>query len=448
LTLKTTERHDRAPLDREDGARTGVEGQRSPTRRAVERLGMLRPLAIRDFALLWAGMTVSLFGDGIFLVAIAWQVYELSNVPTALSVVGVAWTVPMVILLVFGGVVADRFERRRVMIVSDVVRFAAIGAVGVLALAGELTLPILLGLVAVYGAGEALFAPAFGALVPDIVPGDLLVQANSIDMFVRTLASRLAGPALGGLLIAGVGTGGAFLIDAGTFAVSAACLFGLSARPVPKRDESTSAFADIRDGFRFVRSRTWLWGTLLASAVSLFAYYGPWEVLVPYIVKNTLEGDAGDLGLVFGAGGLGAVLAAVVMGSRRIPRRHMTFIYVAWAIEVGIMVIYGVATELWHAMAAAFVAGSASTAGMVVWATLMQQRVPRHLLGRVTSLDWTISIGLIPVSLAVTGPLADAIGVRATLVGAGVLAAVFTIAFLFLPGMRDAEREETVEGLA
>jgi hypothetical protein len=412
----------------------------------VERLGMLRPLAIRDFALLWTGMTVSLCGDGIFFVAIAWQVYELSNAPTALSVVGIAWTLPMVAFLLVGGVVSDRFDRRRVMIVSDLVRFAAVGSIGGLGVAGELNLPILLGLVAVYGAGEALFAPAFGAIVPDLVPQQLLVQANSIDMFVRTLMSRMAGPALGGLAIGWLGTGGAFLLDASSFAVSAVCLALITARPAPPRSDGSSALSEVAEGFRFVRSHTWLWGTLLAAAVSLLAFYGPWEVLVPYIVKNLLGGSATDLGIVFAAGGLGAILAAIAMAQRRLPRRHITFMYLTWTVSSGAVAIYGVATELWHAMAAAFVAGAAATAGTVVWMTFMQRRVPRHLLGRVTSLDWFVSIGLIPVSYALTGPMAEAVGVRETMVAAGLIGAVVTVAFLFLPGMRDSEREDPPRG--
>jgi MFS family permease len=415
----------------------------TPRSGLVERLGMLRPLAIRDFALLWTGMTVSLFGDGIFFVAIAWQVYELSNAPTALSVVGIAWTLPMVAFLLIGGVVSDRFDRRRVMIVSDVFRFLAVGAIGVLGLTGDLSLPILLGLVAVYGAADALFPPAFGAIVPDIVPAHLLLEANSIDMFVRTLMSRMVGPAIGGLAIGWLSVGGAFLLDAGSFAVSAVCFALMTARPVPVRAEGSSAFQELAEGFRFVRSRVWIWGTLLAAAVSLLAFYGPYEVLVPYIVKNLIGGSASDLGLVFAAGGLGAILAALLMGQRQLPRRHMTFMYLTWTAAAGAEAIYGFATALWHAMLAAFIAGSLSTAGLIVWMTLMQRRVPRHLLGRVTSLDWFVSIGLIPVSYALTGPIAEAVGVRETMIGAGVLGAVLTLAFLFLPGMRDSERDES-----
>ena len=198
---------------------------------------------------------------------------------------------------------------------------------------------------------------------------------------------------------------------------------------------------EVAEGFRFVRSQKWLWGTLLAAAVSLLAFWGPWEVLVPYIVKNELGGNAGDLGLVFASGGLGAILAAIVMGHRKIPRRHITFMYLAWTASSGAVMVYGLAASLWQAMAAAFFSGALSTAGMVVWMTLMQTRVPRELLGRVTSLDWMVSIGLIPVSLALTGPIADAVGARETLIGAGALSGVIIVGFLFLlPGLRDDER--------
>jgi Transmembrane secretion effector len=384
-------------------------------------------------------MTVSLLGDGIYFVTIAWQVYDLSDAPTALSVVGVAWTVPQVVFLLLGGVVSDRLDRRRVMVAADVVRGVAIAAIGALSVAGALELWHVIALVAVYGAGEALFVPAFGAIVPDLVPEHLLVQANSLDMLVRPLTARLLGPIVAGVAIAAVGPGGAFLLDAGTFAVSAAAILAIRARPLPVREPS-SALRDVAEGFRFVRAHTWLWGTLVAAAVTLLCFYGPWGVLVPYLVRNTLAGSAGDLGLVFAAGGLGAVGAAIVMGQRRLPRRRITFMYAAWTVSAASIAGYGVAAELWHAMAAAFASGALSTAGMIVWMTLLQTRVPRELLGRVSSFDWFVSIGLIPISFALTGPIAEWVGVRETLVGAGLLSGAITLAFLFLPGMRDEER--------
>lgn len=389
-------------------------------------------------------MTVSLLGDGIYFVTIAWQVYDLSNAPTALSVVGVAWTAPQIAFLLLGGIVSDRFDRRKVMIVADVVRGLAIAAIGAFSVAGALELWHLFLLVAIYGAGEALFVPAFSAIVPDLVPEHLLVEANSLDMLVRPLTARLLGPVLGGVAIAALGPGGAFLFDAGTFVVSALAIAAVRARPLPRRG-GASALRDVAEGFRFVRAHTWLGGTLLAAAVALLFHFGPWQVLVPYLVRNLLDGSAGDLGLVLGAGGLGAIGAALVTGQRRLPRRQITFMYAVWAISGATVAAYGVATALWQAMLAAFLSGGLSTAGTIVWLTLVQTRVPRELLGRVSSFDWLVSIGLVPVSFALTGPIAEAVGVRETLVGAGILSAVITLAFLFLPGMRDPEREHRAD---
>ena len=407
----------------------------------VGGLRILRPLGIRDFALLWTGMTVSLLGDGIYFVAIAWQVYELSNAPTALSIVGLAWTLPLVVFVLMGGVISDRFDRRRVMIIADVLRGVSILVIGLLAVSGQLELWHLVVLVAFYGAGEALFMPSFTAIVPDIVPRDLLVEANSLDIFVRTMTARMAGPAIGGVAIAAFGTGGAFLLDAASFGVSAVALLAMSSRPLVAREPS-SVLADLAEGFRFVRSQTWLWGTLVAAAIALLCFFGPWEVLVPYVVKNELGGSALDLGLVFGAGGLGAVLSSLVMAQRSLPHKQITFMYAAWTVSSFAIVGYGVAAEIWQAMLAALFAGGLGNAGMIVWMTLLQTRVPATLLGRVSSLDWFVSVALIPVSFALTGPVAEAVGARETLVGAGVLAGVITLAFLFLPGMRDLERDQ------
>src|SRR6476646_1894061 len=176
---------------------------------------ILRPLGIRDFALLWAGMTVSFLGDGLYMVAIAWQVYAISNVPTALALVGVAWMVPQVLLLLVGGAVSDRFERRRVLMVSDAIRGSAIAAIGILSVTGSLQLWHVIALVAVYGAGGALFTPAFTGIIRDVVPRELLLEANSLGQFVRPLCVRLVGPAVGGVVVHSLGTGSAFLADAG-----------------------------------------------------------------------------------------------------------------------------------------------------------------------------------------------------------------------------------------
>ena len=404
------------------------------------RVRLLAPLRHRDFRLLWSGMCVSLLGDGIFLVAMAWQVYTLSNAPTALASVGIAMTVPTIACLLLGGVVSDRFDRRRVILATDVVRGVAVGAIALLAFAGSLQLWHMLLLVALYGVGTGFFAPAFDAIVPDLLPASELAQANSLDQFVRPLAFRLAGPALGGALVAGVGAGSAFALDSLSFFGSAVALLAMRARPAAVDPTPSSVAADLRGGFDYVRRHVWLWGTFAAAAIAYLCFMGPTEVLLPYVVKNSLHGSAADLGLVLAAGGIGSVACALAMGQGGLPRREITFIYLVWTVATVAVAGYGMATAVWQLMLVSVAFNALETAGTIVWATVKQREVPASLLGRVSSLDWLISIGLLPVSLALTGPLSGAIGARSTLIGAGLVGGAVTLAALYLPGMRAVER--------
>jgi len=414
-----------------------------PERGRLGAIGILRPLSIRDFAFLWTGEAVSLIGDGIYTLAVAWQVYTLSNTPTALAMVGLAWTLPQVLLVLTSGTLSDRLDRRRLMIAGDVIRLIAISTVGVLSLKGELTIPLMVGLVAVYGVGQALFGPAFSAIIPSIVPPDLLVEANSLGQFVRPIAMTLIGPLLGGLLVGSVGAGWAFIADGVTFAFSALMILLMRVRrPEREPGEGSSLWAETKEGIRYVRRQTWLWVAMVAALVSLFCAWGPWETLVPFVVKNDLHGSALDLGLVFGAGGVASVLAAVVMGQiGALPRKAVTVLYVSWAIGMFMTAGFGVVQTIWQAMAVAFVAEGSISVLVIVWFTLVQRLVPSELLGRVFSLDWMISIGGVPLSFAVVGPLAGAIGVRTTLLWAGVLGGAIALAAMFIPGARDPERD-------
>ena len=187
---------------------------------------------------------------------------------------------------------------------SDAIRGSAIAAIGVLSVTGSLELWHMIVLVAVYGAGGAIFAPAFTGIVRDVVPRELLLEANSLDQFVRPLCVRLIGPALGGVIIGLAGAGAAFLADAGTFAFSATAFLLMHTRSHPDAGRGSSIRRDIVEGIAYVRSQTWLWATLAASTLSLLFFLGPVYVLMPYVVKNSLDGGAEGLGLVFAAGGV------------------------------------------------------------------------------------------------------------------------------------------------
>jgi MFS family permease len=400
---------------------------------------LLAPLRHRNFRVLWAGMAVSLVGDGIFLVATAWESYALWNAPAALSIVGIAMTVPTVLFLLLGGVVSDRYDRRLVMIAADVLRAAAVGALASLVLAGEVRFWELAALVAAYGVGTAFFTPAFEAIVPELVPSHDLPSANALDQFVRPIAFRLVGPVAGGALVA-ASAGIAFAVDAASFAVSVAAVVVIPRRVAATVDAPLSTGAALKEGLRFVRGRVWIWGTLVSAAIAYLVFLGPAEVLLPFVVKNTLHASAGTLGLVLAAGGLGAVGAAALMARRGHPRRDVTVMYATWTVATLAIAGYGLATAAWQLMLACLVFNALEAAGTIVWATIKQRNVPISMLGRVSSLDWLISIGLLPISFALTAPIADAIGARATLVGAALIGAAVTLGAYFLPGMREIER--------
>jgi MFS family permease len=417
-------------------------------------------LANRDFRLLFTGRCVSLLGDGAFLVAVAWQAYTLSDAPTALSLIGIAMTMPLIALLLAGGVVSDRHNRRRVMLIADAVRAVLLVAMGALALSGMLQLWHMMAIVAVYGAAQAFFDPASDAIVPELLPGWQLGEANALEQLVRPLALRLAGPAVGGVLVGAIGPGAAFLADGATFVVSAGALWAMSTRAqpaaargggggagTPQRTEARppgrtdvraahAATRELREGWSYVRRNVWLWGTFASAGIAYLLFMGPAEVLLPFMVKHVLRGSGLQLGLVLGAGGLGSVACALAMTRSGLPRRGMTFIYAVWALATVAVAGYGLANAMWQLMVASLAFNLLETAGTIVWATMKQRHVPGELLGRVSSLDWLISIGLLPLSLALTGPVSAALGVRTTLVAAGVLGAAATLGGLLLPGMR------------
>jgi DHA3 family tetracycline resistance protein-like MFS transporter len=309
----------------------------------------------------------------------------------------------------------------------------------VLTLTGALALWHVLVVVVLYGSGQAFYAPAFDALVPDLLPETELGQANALDQVVRPIALRMAGPALGGVLTGAFGAGPAFALDAVTFGASAAALLSLAPLPARPRPPAASVVGDLREGVRFLRGRAWLWATFATAAVAYLLFMGPVEVLVPYVVKHELHGGAQALGAVFAAGGLASVAVAAALARRGMPRRDMTFIILVWTVATLAVAGYGLGTAVWHLMLASALFNALETAGTIVWATLKQRHVPAEMLGRVSSLDWLISIGLLPVSFALTGPVSDAIGARATLVGAGLLGAAVTAATLLIPGVRAIE---------
>jgi MFS family permease len=388
---------------------------------------MSGPLRDRDVRLLVTGSTVSLVGDGIYSVAMAVAVLHASG-GRAMAVTNL---VPRVIFGLYGGVLADRVSRRAILAACDLVRLVIVAALGLLLVAGDPPLWALILLVAPLGAASGAANPAFSAILPDLVREDELVAANGLMASVSPLAGMVAGPVLGGVLAA-MDTGAALLVDAATFGISAVCVLLLrprvghapdSARPLP--------WAHFREGVSFVRRTPWLAVNLLCGLVITFAVSGTMQML-PVLVTRAYGAPTASFGYLIAVGGVAATLAAVVVGSRRPPRRPLAASYTTYALGLGAVAGLGLAPNSVVAAGFMVVFFVGATAGNLFQDSVLGSRVPRELRGRVSSLDWVAATAAAPLSVVVAALAADHIGIRTTYVAAGLAAAVCSVGGLLL----------------
>jgi MFS family permease len=363
-----------------------------------------------------------------------------------LSLVTTLFAVGLVSCVLFGGVVADRVPRRRIMLAADLARAAATLLLGVLALTGALELWHLALGGLVIGAAEAFFVPAFTALVPQLVPEDELLATNGLEGVIRPLALQSAGPALGGALVAIASPGDAMLLNATTYAVSVGCLLAIRDVPLPEgRAASGRGLApvlrEMAEGARYVRSQRWLWGTVLFAMITILVLLGPIEVLLPFLVRDEAGGGASEYGLLLAAYGVASAAGALLVSSRPFPRRYLTAILLMWGLGSAPLALLGFLDALWAMAVVLVLVGLVDAGGQVLWGTLLQRRVPKHLQGRVSSLDWFVSLGLLPVSMALAGPAGQLVGVAAVFVFTGVVAAAAGLGVLFGLGLRRDELE-------
>jgi MFS family permease len=407
----------------------------------------LRPLRHRDFRLLWTGLAVSLIGSGLWLVALAWQVIELGGGPTELSLVTALYSVGLLAFVLVGGIAADRLPQRLVMLAADLVRAAILLVLGWLSLTGDLRIWHLAAGGLVVGAGEAFFIPSYTAILPHLLPESELLAANGLEGTLRPLAQQATGPVLGGVTVAALSPGVAILTGGLTYLVSAGCLLAMNVRPAkgaPTAPGLASVFADLREGFGYVRRTSWLWATLLFALALVLFIVGPLEVLLPFAIRDNLGGGADEYGLALAAFGVGGAAGALAISSRRLPRRYLTVMILMWGLGSLPFAVVGVAEALWVMFAALFVVGATYTAAMVIWGTLLQRRVPDGLRGRVSSLDFFVSLALMPVSMAIAGPAGAAFGLAAVFLVAGFVPVLLAAAAILVPRL---DRDELAHPL-
>lgn len=388
-----------------------------------KRLALVQLAGHREPRLLVSGQTISTLGDGIALVALTLLVLDTTHSATKLAWFAAARMIPLVAFLLIGGAVVDRFSRRLLLLISDVMRAVLTGALVTLLALGLLRYWELLIFAVLFGAFDAVFMPAMTALTPEIVPEGLLGAMNAVRPLTSNLVGNMIGPALGGV-IAAFSTTWAIGIDCATFVVSASTLAFMRATPHPARTEGTTMMSEIREGLHYVRSTNWIWTTLLGVTLVNAFTFTPLMVLVPFFLRHSLHASKQMVGYSFAISGFSGALGALVASNLSMPRRRIRTMWTYWTLGTFAVLILGVATSVWEVFLVPLIVMPTMILGNVIWESMMQSEVPRELLGRVSSVDWFVSLGLAPVGLVASGAIASAVGVRTYFVIAALVSSV------------------------
>lgn len=405
---------------------------------------LLRVLRHRDFRLLWLANSASVVGDRIVTVALALFVVDLTGSAVDLGVVLAAYSVPLVVLLLVGGVFADRLPRHLVVVGTDLVRFVLHALLAILIVTGDVRIWHVVVIGVLFGTAEAFYRPAATALLPQTVPEDEIQEGNAVTAMFANVA-EFAGPALATLLVLGLSPAAAFGLDAATFLVSAALVVRVRPRErgavaAGEPDTPATVLGDIRIGFAEVRSRSWVWATLAVFCIALFCAFAPLAVVGPIVAREEY-GDIAVFGWVFAAFGAG-MIAGSLAGLRwrpRYPMRQAMTIVLLWPAA---MVLYAAGAPLGVVVPASVVAGAGVALFDIWWLTALAERIPPDKLSRVTSYDWAVSLGLVPLGYVLAGPAADAFGASEVLLGGSIIA-VAVLALGLLP--RDTRMLERLE---
>src|SRR3712207_1775755 len=334
-------------------------------------------------------LPLSLLTQGLWAIAVVWQVVDLGGGPGTLSLVTALSAGGMLATTLLGGALADRVPQRRILLAVALLQAGATAVAAALSLSGSLQVWQLALVSLVQGIALGMYYPAYSALVPALVPEDDLLAANGLEGVVRPVLAQAAGPAAAGLIVASFSPGAALAATALSPLGAAACLWALPTTPVRRElgedgAPATGLLADVREGFVYMLRTPWLLATLLFAAAMVLVFIGPFEVLVPYVVAEA-GGGPSQHAWVLAAFGIGGAIGSLVVASLRLPRRYLTLMNLLWGLGCVPLVLFGASPALWVMVVAGGLMGATFQAATVIWGTLLQRRVPPALLGRVSS---------------------------------------------------------------
>ena len=381
----------------------------------------LRVLRFPNFKYLFAGQSASNIGDQVVIVTLALYVTQRTGSASDLGFVLAAQALPMIALILLGGVWADRFGgegRRRIMIGADSVRAVLHATLAVLILSGGASVGELIVIEALFGAARAFFNPAYTGLIPQTVDDEHVQEAQALTGLSVNL-SIMIGPAIGTALFLTVGAGSAFALDAATFVVSAALLTRVHPRARGAERTTETVVQSLRAGFGEVASRPWVWATIAAFCVAVLFSYAQWYSLAPSIA-NEFYGGADKFGVLESIAGVGAVLGALV-GIKWRPKRPLMLglaLVLAWPLQD---LSFATLQPFTTVILLAFSVGLTFALFEIWWETALVRHIPADSLSRVSAYDWMGSLALLPLGFAIAGPIASQVGARTVLgIGAGV----------------------------
>ena len=423
-------------------------------------LRALRPFAHREYRVLITALAISIFGSGMWAVAMVYEVIYLGGGPLELSLVAASGSVGLVAFLLAGGIAADRVPQRLLIIAVEGANLAVIASISALALAGLLQLWHLALGAFVLGVGAAFFFPAYSAILPRILPPEDLLAANGLEGTLRPILQQAAGPAVAGVLVAAMSPSYAVAGVAVCHLLAFCILNFLHRQPAAgapgaasgegtvsgQTRAKTSLRHDLREGVSYTVRTPWLLWTLLWACISVLFLIGPIEVLMPFVVRDQLGGDARMFGFLLAIMGVGGAAASLATASFPLPRRYLTVMMVSWGAGSLPIAAVGFMDSFWAVAAALFVFGATGGVGMVIWGTLLQRRVPPHLLGRVSSLDFFVSLALMPVSMALAGPAAEVLPLWLIFLVAGTVCPVMAVVALAVARMPADELAHPLAG--
>ncbi|WP_462417490.1 MFS transporter [Kytococcus sp. Marseille-QA3725] len=383
------------------------------TEQAPDLPRFLAPFAIRDYRLLAGALLAMSFSAGVWTVALVYAVKGEGGTELDLSTVTAVGAIGLILCALAGGVAADRLPLRGLLAACSGVLAAAALAVSLLGRAGMLEMWHLMVAAFVAMSAAGIFNPAYSALLPRVLHDDQLLAANGLEAASRPVLQQAVGPAAAGFVVGAAAPHVAIAVVTVSQLVALACVLamrtgGLTRRALPVEDarEPQSVWRDFVEGAGYTWRTPWLAATLVWSTVAVFLFVGPMEVLLPFIVTER-GGGPDTFGLLLACLGAGAALGAIAVSSRPLPRRYLTVMLVAWSVPAVPFVLLSLTDHFWLMGVVLFLFGIGDGISMVIWGTLLQRRVPRSLLGRVSSLDFFVSLAMMPVSMALAGPVAQ-----------------------------------------